>query len=80
MKSDTLKIDTVPLPDRPVSIEIPMNLLVEFIDEPRIVVRHPWVVGIPAPLNILKKLADDPKAFGDISKKCDFMLVPKARK
>lgn len=44
-------IDTVPLPE----IRIPESLAKEFGKDLRIVVRHPWVTGIPVPERFLTK-------------------------
>jgi hypothetical protein len=70
-------IDTVPLPEKPVYFEIPVKLLQEFQKEPRIVIRHPWVIGIPVPEAFLKKFVQNPKAYQDLMKKFDIMLVPR---
>ncbi|NLH74370.1 MAG: hypothetical protein GX456_15060 [Verrucomicrobia bacterium] len=69
--------DTVPIPNKPLSIEIPIEFLKEFKNTPRVVIRHPWVVGIPVPDLLLQRLANDPRAFAALSKKFDVMLVPK---
>ncbi len=42
-------IDTVPFPDKPLLIEIPAKFLAEFEKDARVVVRHPWLIGIPVP-------------------------------
>lgn len=74
MASGSIKIDSVPLPDMPVSIEIPVDLLQEFKMDARIIIRHPWVVGIPVPDRLFEA--------GALKKYKDFelMLVPKAHK
>lgn len=71
MTGGSIKIETIPLPEV-VSIEIPTNLLQEFRRDARVVIRHPWVVGIPVPDRLLKP--------GILKKFKDFeiMLVPKA--
>lgn len=61
------------LPSETLEFRVPTELLREFKDEPRIVIRHPWVVGIPAPEILLNE---------DILKKINYsgfevMLVPK---
>lgn len=53
------------------SFEIPVNLLREFEKEIRIVIRHPWVVGIPVPEVLLK-----PGTLGKL-KEFNVMLIPK---
>lgn len=35
--------------------KVPVELLREFEIDPRIVVRHPWVVGIPVPEFLIKE-------------------------
>ena len=72
MADGSIKIETIPLPERTLSIEIPNNLLQEFKRDARIVIRHPWVVGIPVPERLLKPgLLRKFKGF-------EIMLVPKA--
>jgi hypothetical protein len=54
---------------------VPVELLREFRLEPRIVLRHPWVVGIPAPEFLIKaELLEKIHAAG-----LDVMLVPRVR-
>lgn len=67
-------IDTVPLPEYPVDInfEIPRELIKEFRSELRVVVRFPWIVGIPAPDYLFK----NPEIFGGLEK-FEVMIVPK---
>ncbi len=77
MKIDTVKIDTVPLPERPASIEIPVRFLREFEKDARIVIRHPYIVGIPVPMFLLKKLQKDPAAFRRLTDEFEIMLIPK---
>ena len=36
------------------SFKIPPELLKEFAAEARVVVRHPWIIGIPVPEKLLK--------------------------
>ncbi len=38
-----------PVPFREISFQIPKEFIEEFREEARVVVRHPWVVGIPIP-------------------------------
>ncbi len=53
-RKGSVAIDTVPLPEKPISIEIPIKLLKEFKKDLRVVVRHPWIIGIPIPERMLK--------------------------
>jgi hypothetical protein len=50
---------------------IPVDLLQEFKKEVRIVIKHPWVIGIPAPEIFLNK-----EILGKL-KEFDVMIVPK---
>jgi hypothetical protein len=52
------KIDTVPLPEMPkeLVINIPEALIKEFRDDIRVVIRFPWIVGIPVPEFLLEKM------------------------
>jgi len=70
-------IDTVPLPERPVDFHftIPKELLQEFKSELRIVVRFPWIVGIPAP----EFLFTNPEIFRKFED-IEVMIVPKMMK
>jgi hypothetical protein len=77
MRAQSVKIDTVPLPEKPVSIKIPVDLLQEFEKEPRIVLRHPWVIGVPVPELLISKIAKDPALRKRINKDFDIMLVPR---
>ena len=77
MKSDSIKIDTVPLPEKPVSVEIPVNLLQEFERDVRIVIKHPWVIGIPVPEVLLEKLLKKPEVYQEMTKEFEIMLIPK---
>lgn len=60
------------LPREVVSFTIPADLLKEFKQDVRVVIRHPWVIGIPAPDFLLK----DPEMMARL-KHFDVMLVPK---
>lgn len=53
-KRSSNKIDTVPFPEMPRSFDIPPKLLAEFKKDIRVVIRHPWIVGIPVPIEMLK--------------------------
>jgi hypothetical protein len=68
------KIDTVPLPEhlREINFKIPEELIAEFKGDLRIVVRFPWLIGIPAPEFLLEKLGAAGKLKG-----FDVMIVPK---
>jgi len=68
-------IDTVPLPEMPANLTfmIPIDLIKEFKDEVRVVVKFPWIVGIPVPDYFFK----NPEIFGRL-KEFDVMFVPKA--
>ena len=74
MKSDTVKIDTVPLPEKPLSLEfrIPEEFIREFGKELRIVIRHPWVIGIPVPERLLK-----PEMLKALGKDFEVIVAPK---
>ena len=54
------------------SIRIPVELLREFDQEIRIVVKHPWVIGIPVPEALLK-----PELLKKLRNDFDVMLVPR---
>ncbi len=43
------------LPSENLQFRVPTELLREFKAEPRIVIRHPWVIGIPAPELFLRE-------------------------
>ena len=60
------------LPTGEFAFAIPTDLLKEFKNEVRIVIRHPWVIGIPAPDFLLK----DPAMLARF-KQFEVMLVPK---
>lgn len=64
-------IGTWPTPERPPKIEIPARLLREFERDVRVVIRHPWLIGIPVPERLLKR--EILKKF----KGFEVMLVPK---
>jgi hypothetical protein len=55
-----------------ISIRIPVDLLKQFEEEVRIVIRHPWVIGIPVPEVLLK-----PELLKTLKEHMDIMLVPK---
>ena len=55
-----------------VAIKIPADLLKEFKRDIRVVVRWPWLIGIPIPEALLK-----PEIIKQFSEEYDVMLVPK---
>lgn len=55
-----------------VAIKIPVDLLKEFKRDVRVVVRWPWLIGIPIPEALLK-----PEIIKQFSEEYDVMLVPK---
>lgn len=57
------------------SIKIPANLKAEFRDEMRVVVRHPWMIGIPA----IDKMLTDKIFMEGMKKDFDLMFVPKTK-
>jgi len=67
------KMETVPWPEMPkeISFKIPEELMVEFKNDIRIVVRFPWIVGIPVPEFLLQKLGKAGKLEG-----FNLMLIP----
>jgi hypothetical protein len=67
----------IPLPGPGVDWEllIPVDLLEEFKVKPRILIRYPWVVGIPIP-ELLRELRPD--LLEKLEKaEMDVMLVPR---
>ena len=66
------KIDTVPLPEK-VSIPIPKELVAQFRTDAHVVLRHPWIIGIPVPWKMLAdpRLATKLKGAG-----YEVMIVP----
>jgi hypothetical protein len=67
----SVMIDTVPLPERLMTVDIPKDLLQEFQEDLRFIVKYPWPIGIPVPDRML-----DPKILGRL-KDFDVMLVPR---
>jgi hypothetical protein len=57
---------------RDVAIKIPADLLKEFKRDIRVVVRWPWLIGIPIPEVLLK-----PEILQQFRDEYDVMLVPK---
>jgi hypothetical protein len=60
------------LPGEEMSFRIPVDLLQEFQREARVVIRFPWVIGIPVPDFLLEQAGVLGK-FKDF----DVMLVPR---
>jgi hypothetical protein len=58
-----------------VAIKIPVDLLKEFKRDVRVVVRWPWLIGIPIPEALLK-----PELIKQFREEYDVMLVPKDMK
>lgn len=58
-----------------VAIKIPVDLLKEFKRDVRVVVRWPWLIGIPIPEVLLK-----PEILQQFKEEYDIMLVPKNMK
>jgi len=77
MKKYTPKIGTWPTPEKPISVEIPVRLLKEFEKDARILIRHPWCIGIPVPEVFLKNLQKNPVVFRELTEKFEIMLIPK---
>ena len=57
---------------RDVAIKIPADLLKEFKRDIRVVVKWPWLIGIPIPEVLLK-----PEILQQFRDEYDVMLVPK---
>ena len=57
---------------RDMAIKIPVELLKEFKKDIRVVVRWPWLIGIPIPEALLK-----PEILQQFREEFDVMLVPK---
>lgn len=55
-----------------IAIKIPVDLLKEFKRDVRVVVRWPWLIGIPIPEVLLK-----PEILQQFREEFDIMLVPK---
>ena len=55
-----------------IAIKIPVDLMREFKKDIRVVVRWPWLIGIPIPEALLR-----PELIKQFSEEYDVMLVPK---
>ncbi|MDG6222592.1 MAG: hypothetical protein IAX21_00805 [Candidatus Bathyarchaeota archaeon] len=55
-----------------IAIKIPVDLMKEFKKDIRVVVRWPWLIGIPIPEALLR-----PELIKQFSEEYDVMLVPK---
>lgn len=55
-----------------IAIKIPVDLVKEFKRDVRVVVRWPWLIGIPIPEALLK-----PEILQQFREEYDIMLVPK---
>ncbi len=53
-----------------ISFRIPKELIEEFGDEARVVIRHPWVVGIPIPERLKPEILKGVRDF-------DVIVTPK---
>ncbi|MCL4537306.1 MAG: hypothetical protein M1610_06930 [Nitrospirae bacterium] len=58
-----------------ISFRIPEELVKEFGKDLRVVIRHPWVVGIPVPERLLKL-----EALKGLLKDFDVVITPKQLK
>ena len=56
MEKELIKKVRPPMEYEEVSFKIPAELVKQFRDEVRVVVRFPWIVGIPIPIFLLEKL------------------------
>jgi len=63
------------MPPDEVVIRIPKDLLARFEEEPRIVIRYPWIIGIPIPEWLLK----NPELLGRAAQEFDAFLIAKQR-
>ena len=55
-----------------ISFKIPPNLAEEFGKELRVIIRFPWLIGIPIPERFLKQ-----ELFKELLKDFDVMITPK---
>ena len=60
------------LPGEEISFRIPVELLQDFQREARVVIRYPWIIGIPVPDFLLEQAG----VLGKF-KEFDVVLIPK---
>ena len=60
-------------PPDEIAFKIPKDLLVQFEQEPRIIIRWPWIIGIPIPDWLIK----NPELLGRATEEFEPMLIPK---
>lgn len=70
-------IDTVPLPEKTMSVRVPASLLKEFKEDVRFVVKDHLIWGIPVPEFFIQNLAKNKELFDDVSERFDIMLIPR---
>lgn len=61
LDSNAFQLD--PINVREISFRIPLELVKEFGDETRIVIRHPWLIGIPIPERLRPEILKGIKDF-----------------
>lgn len=61
-------------PPPQIDFRIPNDLLKQYQGELRIVVRYPWIIGIPIPDWLIK----NPELLGRASEEFEAMLIPRA--
>ncbi len=74
-KKSSEAIGTWPTPEigGEVSVRIPQELLREFGKDLRVVIRHPWLIGIPIPELLLRKAG----VLEKLAEEFDLIAVPK---
>ncbi|MBN2312539.1 MAG: hypothetical protein JXM79_01330 [Sedimentisphaerales bacterium] len=81
MSKRSVAIGSWPTPDKPsTTVEVPTRLLEEFREDARVVLRHPWIIGIPLNEVLLKRLFENRKLRGELREEFDVFLVPKQGK
>jgi hypothetical protein len=63
VKSDPVAFSQDPISVREISFRIPIELVKEFGEETRIVIRHPWLIGIPIPERLRPEILKGIKDF-----------------
>jgi len=63
VKSDPVACPQDPISVREISFRIPIELVKEFGEETRIVIRHPWLIGIPIPERLRPEILKGIKDF-----------------